>query len=184
MSADRPPRRTSRLVLLVLAAALLAALVVVLAGCSNGGGSDGTVSSSEGGSATTVAAIQAANNPYGAQAGTLSGNFVRCPECHSELDIFLKTSTAITPNFSHGLHFKAGATCSDCHPSPTHTEAEVRKPDMLACFKCHSQSDKTKPPGECAACQPKSFPLVPKNHADALWIPPRDQIDSVKASTR
>lgn len=104
----------------------------------------------------------------------MTDNFVQCPDCHALLDQPGATSPAIVASFSHGFHFEQGAKCVDCHATPTHTEEGIKPPPMDKCFSCHSQSDPAAPPGDCAACHPADFPLVPSSHDDPEWLPVAD----------
>lgn len=110
----------------------------------------------------------------------LTGNFERCPDCHSLLDAGIRGRDAIVPSFSHGFHLEQGAACADCHSVPTHTSDGTRRPPMDKCFDCHSQEDTSAPSGECSACHPDGFSLEPASHAEQDWLPVRDFMDAVQ----
>jgi Cytochrome c7 and related cytochrome c len=187
---------------IVAGMACLAAVVMLLAGCTSSPtpaatttptGQDGagvsatnsTGSGSEGSSAAASQAIgggQESLSPLSrVDRAKLTGNFARCPECHSLLDYQARKNPALVSAFSHSNHLQRGAKCDNCHLSPTHTAGEVRKPTMLKCFGCHSQSDASKPPGKCSTCHPANFPLKPVTHNDPMWLPPAAQLVSSRA---
>lgn len=174
---------------------LTAMLVLVgalsLAGCARSEGTDATRPTTTGLPSTTTTLIEPEALGQGATgyaetylanvpSSKLTGNFTRCGDCHSELDLHAWRNPALTKAFSHALHLSKGAACGDCHYSPTHTPQEVRKPGMEKCFKCHSLSA-TAPSGRCSTCHPPGFSLIPASHADKDWLPPAERLDSVKA---
>lgn len=176
------------LLTLLLAAGVLAASL--LAGCTDG------EEHSPQGSLSTMLLTPTTGAPRGAQktapepkkalrlvslAGQLPDKFARCPDCHSQLDAHLRRPEAIAPAFSHRLHLDTGATCDSCHPTPTHRKEGTRRPPMEKCFeRCHSQKDKSSPPGACGACHPGGFPLLPPTHEDPEWLPQRERIDTIR----
>jgi len=112
----------------------------------------------------------------------LTGNFARCPECHSLLDRAASQNPALVQQFEHGFHLEKGARCADCHEVPTHTEIAIRKPTMIKCFGCHSQTDTAAPSGACATCHPRNFPLKPTTHEASDWLPSREQLVTTRAT--
>ncbi len=112
----------------------------------------------------------------------LTGNFARCPECHSVLDRAASENPALTQQFAHSFHLKDGAKCGDCHEVPTHTETKIRKPPMVKCFNCHSQTDASAPPGTCSTCHPSDFPLKPATHSAPDWLPTQAELVSTRAT--
>jgi hypothetical protein len=101
----------------------------------------------------------------------------RCLQCHD-----LSTRN-VTPSpgiiIDHDVHTANDVTCATCHNRVAHPEKDIelvlgdRKHDdwmtMDACFRCHSLEDDAKAPGECAACHPESFTLVPASHNATGW---------------
>lgn len=152
------------------------------AGVSNTASSVATSTSGPGGTSTTMgsAAVQGPIRLKEVDSALLTGNFVRCPDCHSLLDQPGATSPALVASFSHGLHLGKGIKCADCHAQPTHTEQGIRLPPMKNCFTCHSQKDASAPPGECTACHPAGFPLKPSSHSDREWLPVVDLRETVR----
>jgi hypothetical protein len=57
---------------------------------------------------------------------------------------------------------------------PTHQPDKIVVPPMQNCFKCHSQEPNAIAPGQCGACHPQDFPLVPGNHGQSNWLPPAE----------
>lgn len=112
--------------------------------------------------------------------GWLTGNFARCPECHSLLDQPGKVYPSLTSGFQHGFHLADGTQCADCHLVPTHTQEGIKHPTMDKCFGCHSQEDASGPPGGCSACHPSDFSLKPLSHDDPNWLPAAERRDSVR----
>ncbi|MCL4368754.1 MAG: hypothetical protein M1337_06270 [Actinobacteria bacterium] len=143
---------------------------------------DGSARATTGGSASGGSTQTGGMHLADVNKALLTGNFARCPECHSLLDLSASRNSALTKRFAHGFHLEKGATCDQCHEVPTHTSTEVRKPTMLKCFGCHSQTDKTKPTGACAACHPPGFSLKPQTHSDPTWLPPLAQLVTTRAT--
>jgi hypothetical protein len=112
----------------------------------------------------------------------LVGNFAICGDCHTLLDRSASSNPALVEAFAHAPHLAQGAKCDECHLVPTHTETEIRKPDMVKCFGCHSLTDPSKPPGTCSTCHPPDFPLKPTSHEDPTWLPTTEQLVTTRAT--
>jgi hypothetical protein len=78
------------------------------------------------------------------------------------------------------VHSAEGITCASCHNRVAHPEENVayvlegdKKHEnwmvMDACYRCHSLETGARAPGECAACHPVGFNLVPAGHAVPDW---------------
>lgn len=162
----------------------LAAALVLAAGCtderpSEQAGQNGAAPGATGGSAAAVPEtleMQFAD----VERATVRGNFRVCGDCHAALDRTAHDGTVLTRAFKHSLHLEKGAECTSCHEVPTHTAEGIRVPKMATCFSCHSQTDEAAPPGECSACHPAEFPLVPASHQNQDWRPIPERVDAVK----
>lgn len=103
----------------------------------------------------------------------VSEQFKTCTDCHSDFNRFLQESEVLTANFSHAVHLNKGFKCESCHEVPTHKPDSIVRPSMLSCFDCHGQEEDAMAPGECGACHPSDFSLVPSNHSGG-WLPSGD----------
>lgn len=105
-----------------------------------------------------------------------------CTRCHDLSTRKVNPSKGII--IDHSVHTQNGVTCTTCHNRVAHPEQNVeytlegdRKHEnwmlMEACYRCHTLNGKSafsKPaPGECAACHPPNFKLVPADHDAANW---------------
>lgn len=87
----------------------------------------------------------------------------QCVYCHNDLD-------EITPGrliFAHGQHLQRSYRCEACHPAFPHGDAEVAKPDMQSCYRCHGLKHAAQglvATEECSACHPANFELMPGDH--------------------
>jgi hypothetical protein len=147
---------------------------------------DGDTTSTTGGETTTTAGGETTTTPEGGESpAPVSEQFRICTDCHADFNQFLSDPNynVLTNNFSHGLHINKGYACEECHVVPTHQPDQIVVPPMQKCFTCHSQEENAIAPGECGACHPADFPLVPANHSDPNWLPPADpgQVATVQA---
>lgn len=170
----------SRLVRVGLLPALLVLVALALTACEPAETGSTTTGPAFPGT-TTVTSPAGGGSSTSLGPGALSGNFARCPECHSVLDRSARAGGVLVAAFRHDFHLAKGAECADCHFVPTHTQEGIRRPSMANCFRCHSQNDPTAPPGACRTCHPASFPLVPAGHRDADWLPARERLNDVQA---
>lgn len=103
----------------------------------------------------------------------------QCTQCHGTNR---KTTPAEGVIIDHAIHKKNGVTCVTCHNRVAHDEsgltlklpgnekhADFEKMD--GCFRCHDVEGKKKATGECSACHPKGFNLVPETHEATGWLP-------------
>lgn len=164
--------------LLTLMMVLALAPALGLTGCSPAG--DGE---EEDGASTTATETTEHSGAESSSGGdyVLEGNFKRCPDCHADLDAFLKRTSSLVDGFAHGFHLDSGAQCGECHKVPTHTEEGIRTPTMAQCFGCHSQDDPQAPSGACEVCHPPAFPLEPDSHQDADWLPGAERLSRIQA---
>ncbi|MBE0476955.1 MAG: NapC/NirT family cytochrome c [Coriobacteriia bacterium] len=108
----------------------------------------------------------------------------QCTQCHS------MGTRRVTPTkgiiIDHDAHIEEGVTCTTCHNRVAHKEdfeltlkdprsgePNRKHPDFMkmdSCFRCHSQADAERPPGDCLACHPKDFELKPANHDPANFV--------------
>ncbi len=168
----------------------LLALLLFVGGCSEPSSSTTSVSV-EPTTTSTAPPTVPVSSPTGPSGGVrtedvdgslLVGDFVICGDCHALLDRSASANPGLVKAFAHGPHLAEGARCDDCHPVPSHTETEIRKPDMVKCFGCHSQTDPAKPSGACSYCHPPDFPLVPASHDDPAWLPTTEELVTTRAT--
>jgi len=87
----------------------------------------------------------------------------QCVYCHPDLD-------AITPGrliFAHAAHLQRNYRCEACHPTFSHNETGIEKPDMLSCYRCHGLQHASQgqvATEECEKCHPSTFELMPADH--------------------
>lgn len=103
----------------------------------------------------------------------------QCTQCHSSnRDVTPSTGLKI----DHAIHAKNGVTCTTCHNRVAHNESNLtlklagnkKHADFLkmdACFRCHALEGEHEAPGDCVACHPAGFDLVPPSHKEAGWFP-------------
>lgn len=105
----------------------------------------------------------------------------QCTQCHN-LDL-----RTVTPSpgiiIDHKVHEENDVHCATCHNRVAHVEdfeltlADPQTGDpntkhadfmsMTACFRCHTLEEPAggpEAPGECSACHPSDFDLVPASH--------------------
>ncbi len=87
----------------------------------------------------------------------------QCIYCHPDIDDFLPGRVI----FAHAEHLKRNYQCTVCHDQFGHGLEQVRRPDMLSCYRCHGLTHARA--GEiatedCYACHPKDFELKPGDH--------------------
>ena len=103
-----------------------------------------------------------------------------CTQCHSLATRTINPSVGII--IDHDVHTAEGLTCTTCHNRVAHPEEDItltlegnEKHEnwmvMDACFRCHSQEADAMAPGQCEACHPVGFDLVPPTHKDPTWAP-------------
>lgn len=182
-------RRKEGVAFTLFAALLLAVLALALTGCQSANETTTTVGGAETTTTSTEATTEGTGSTTGSTATTGTGeattsttgggesvapvseSFKICTDCHSDFNQFLAKSKVLTKSFSHALHLNKGFKCEDCHAVPTHKPDQIVKPQMQACFACHSQEANAIAPGACSACHPADFPLVPANHGGGGWLP-------------
>ncbi|MDA3935316.1 MAG: hypothetical protein PF636_00425 [Actinomycetota bacterium] len=91
----------------------------------------------------------------------------QCLYCHPDIDDFLPGVVI----FEHATHFEENFQCTVCHPQFGHGIEQVRRPDMLSCYRCHGLTHSAQ--GEvatedCLACHPEEFELKPDDHTLAF----------------
>jgi nitrate/TMAO reductase-like tetraheme cytochrome c subunit len=102
----------------------------------------------------------------------------QCTQCHNLANRTVNPSAGIIIN--HDVHTGAGISCTSCHNRVAHPEENVTYTlegdrthenwmSMSSCFRCHSAEAGSAAPGECAACHPADFNLVPATHAAPGW---------------
>ena len=111
---------------------------------------------------------------------------VVCVQCHNLENREVTPSEGII--ISHEAHDRRGIGCTVCHNRVAHDESDPWQPEldatdgnnpkhdvfmtMTSCYRCHRLEDDgqevttpyAKATGECAACHPESFDLVPASH--------------------
>ncbi|RJQ53875.1 MAG: hypothetical protein C4521_06565 [Actinobacteria bacterium] len=90
-------------------------------------------------------------------------NMGQCVGCHLDLDAF----PVIKVIFPHDVHLKRGFQCGFCHLEFPHSQQGTKTPPMETCYACHNSKHGRRgviATGECYACHPKSFDLVPTWH--------------------
>ena len=103
----------------------------------------------------------------------------QCTQCHG-------TNRKVTPSdgviINHAVHAKNDVTCVSCHNRIAHDESKLTLKlegnekhadfeEMDGCFRCHDVEGKKRATGECSACHPKGFDLVPATHKAEGWLP-------------
>lgn len=87
----------------------------------------------------------------------------QCIYCHPDVDDFLPGRVI----FAHADHLKRNFQCTVCHPQFGHGIEQIRRPDMLSCYRCHGLTHAKAgelATQECYACHPKDFELKPSDH--------------------
>lgn len=100
--------------------------------------------------------------------------FLRCGDCHDDLDASLKADPNPLLRFRHGAHFRTGISdCAQCHVANTHTPDKTRLPEMVTCAKCHEKDGgkAARAPGTCTTCHPPSVDEAPPSHTLEAWAP-------------
>lgn len=106
----------------------------------------------------------------------------QCTQCHN------LANRVVTPRpgllIDHAVHTESGVVCAACHNRVAHPEEghEFTLPGngpkadfmtMTACYRCHTLTGESvsefKAPGQCSACHPGGFDLVPPSHDVAGW---------------
>lgn len=91
----------------------------------------------------------------------------QCVKCHPDLDSFMPGRVI----FAHAQHLDKGFACTSCHKAFGHAPDATYRPDMPTCYACHGlvhAAKATVATTKCAACHPKEFQLVPKDHTTAF----------------
>lgn len=121
----------------------------------------------------------------------------QCTQCHELANRTVTPSPGIL--IDHEVHTGNGVVCAACHNRVAHPEDGLEftlegngpKADfmtMTACFRCHTLTDGSPSeftaPGECSACHPADFDLVPASHDDAGWYTERGESGGHAAAAR
>lgn len=91
----------------------------------------------------------------------------QCIHCHPDIDEFMPGRVI----FAHAKHLQRNYQCTVCHPQFGHGLEQIRRPDMMSCYRCHGLTHASA--GEvatedCYACHPKDFELKPPDHTAAF----------------
>jgi len=87
----------------------------------------------------------------------------QCIYCHPDIDDFLPGRII----FAHADHLRRNYQCTVCHPQFGHGVEEIKRPDMMSCYRCHGASHAAAgliATEDCLACHPKDFELKPSDH--------------------
>jgi hypothetical protein len=91
----------------------------------------------------------------------------QCMYCHPDIDDFLPGRVI----FAHANHLRRNYQCTVCHPQFGHGVEEIRRPDMMSCYRCHGTVHARAgliATEDCLACHPKDFELKPSDHTEAF----------------
>jgi len=102
----------------------------------------------------------------------------QCTQCHSMENRVVTTSAGLV--MDHEIHAENEVKCTSCHNRVAHPEDDItlvlegdKKHEswmgMDACFRCHGLESEAAAPGECSACHPADFNLVPATHDAGNW---------------
>jgi hypothetical protein len=87
----------------------------------------------------------------------------QCIYCHPDIDDFVGGRVI----FAHADHLRRNYDCEVCHPDFGHGIEEIRRPDMLSCYRCHGLTHAAAgdvATEECLDCHPSDFELKPPDH--------------------
>ncbi len=87
----------------------------------------------------------------------------QCIYCHPDIDDFIGGRVI----FAHADHLRRNYDCEVCHPQFGHGIEEIRRPDMLSCYRCHGLTHAAAgdvATEDCLACHPPDFELMPPDH--------------------
>jgi hypothetical protein len=95
----------------------------------------------------------------------------QCTQCHGPNRDYTANDDII---IDHAVHAENDVTCTTCHNRVAHPEdfeltlaGNTKHEDFMhmeACFRCHNLAEDAKAPGDCSACHPEEFELVPESH--------------------
>lgn len=107
----------------------------------------------------------------------------QCTQCHNLDTRVITASEGIIIN--HAIHEENDIHCTMCHNRVAHVEdfdlalvdpktgePNTRHEDFMlmeGCYRaegCHGLETSYRAPGECSACHPADFPLMPENHEE------------------
>ncbi len=87
----------------------------------------------------------------------------QCIFCHPNLDDRAPGRLI----FTHESHLEQNVQCTACHPLYGHGPDRIERPTMASCYRCHGLNHLARgvvATTDCAACHPKEFELLPKDH--------------------
>jgi len=93
----------------------------------------------------------------------------QCIYCHPDVDDFLPGRVI----FAHADHLRRNFDCEVCHPRFGHGIEEIRRPDMMSCYRCHGLTHSVAgvvATEECLACHPADFELMPSDHTEEFRV--------------
>lgn len=89
----------------------------------------------------------------------------QCIYCHPDIDDFMPGVVI----FEHAKHLRRNYQCTVCHPRFGHGIEEIRRPDMMSCYRCHGLTHARAglvATEDCLACHPADFELMPSDHTE------------------
>ena len=101
----------------------------------------------------------------------------QCTQCHDMGDRIVTPTSGII--IDHQVHAEENIACPQCHNRIAHREdfeLTLKTPEgkpnqkhedfmrMDGCFRCHSQEEGGRAPGDCYLCHPSNFSLQPASH--------------------
>ncbi len=93
----------------------------------------------------------------------------QCIYCHPDIDDFLPGRVI----FAHADHLRRNYQCTVCHPKFGHGVQEIRRPDMMSCYRCHGLTHANAgqiATEDCLACHPADFELKPPDHTERFEV--------------
>ena len=91
----------------------------------------------------------------------------QCMYCHPDIDDFMPGRVI----FAHANHLRRNYQCTVCHPQFGHGIEEIRRPDMMSCYRCHGTVHSRAgviATEDCLACHPADFELKPSDHTTSF----------------
>lgn len=104
-------------------------------------------------------------NVYPAQPTSMG----QCIYCHPDIDDYMPGVVI----FEHAQHLRRNYECTVCHPKFGHGIEQVRRPDMMSCYRCHGLTHARAgvvATEDCLACHPADFELMPSDHTEEFRV--------------